>query len=227
MEENVWVIKSLKSNNKMEKKLAIRGHITRGKEVIEIFLMLGGKNFYNLNGGIDDEYYYIDNNGFINSGLNYIENWEEKFTPFILEEFLKKFPYKIGDKVNSPCKGCVKTITSMEWDSYLNTVTYKLDDKIYTNINQLEIVNNLPTIPTYNEWITFEEGCELPNEWEGVIVAAPQHKSKTMHCVYINGQFHTLGIRDQVIIPKKFMRIDVSNITMKDAYTYGKKVSKK
>lgn len=80
--------------------------------------------------------------------------------------------------------------------------------------------------PRYNEWITFEEGCELPNEWEGVIVAAPQHKSKTMHCVYINGEFHTLGIRDQVIIPKKFMRIDISNITMKDAYTYGKKVSK-
>jgi hypothetical protein len=87
-------------------------------------------------------------------------------------------------------------------------------------------IYNVPAIPTYNEWITFKEGCELPNEWEGVIVAAPQHKSKTMHCVYINGEFHTLGIRDQVIIPKKFMRIDISNITMKDAYTYEKKVSK-
>lgn len=84
----------------------------------------------------------------------------------------------------------------------------------------------IPIIPTYNEWITFEEGCELPDEWEGVIVAAPQHKSKTMHCVYINGEFHSLGIKDQVIIPKKFMRINVSNITMKDAYTYGKKVDK-
>lgn len=84
----------------------------------------------------------------------------------------------------------------------------------------------IPSIPTYNEWITFEEGCELPDEWEGVIVAAPQHKSKTMHCVYINGEFHSLGIKDQVIIPKKFMRINVSDITMKDAYTYGKKVSK-
>ena len=84
----------------------------------------------------------------------------------------------------------------------------------------------IPSIQTYNEWITFEEGCELPDEWEGVIVAAPQHKSKIMHCVYIDGQFHTLGIRDHVIIPKKFMRIDISNITMKDDYTYGKKVSK-
>jgi hypothetical protein len=35
-----------------------------------------------------------------------------------------------------------------------------------------------------------------------------------------------LGIKDQVIIPKKFMRINVSDITMKDAYTYGKKDSK-
>ena len=88
-------------------------------------------------------------------------------------------------------------------------------------------IYNVPTIPTYNEWITFEEGCELPDEWEGVIVAAPQHKSKIMHCVYIGGQFHSLDIKDHVIIPKKFMRINVSNITMKDAYTYGKKVSKK
>ena len=46
-----------------------------------------------------------------------------------------------------------------------------------------------------------------------------------MHCVYINGQFHTLGIKDQAIIPKKFMRIDINNITMKDVYTYLKKVS--
>lgn len=84
----------------------------------------------------------------------------------------------------------------------------------------------IPTIPTYNEWITFEEGCELPNEWEGVIVAAPQHRTKIMHCVYKNGQFHTLGNKDQVIIPKKFMRIDISNITPKDVYTYGTKVNK-
>jgi hypothetical protein len=34
----------------------------------------------------------------------------------------------------------------MNWDSYLNTVTYKLDDKIYTTIEQLKIVNDLPTI---------------------------------------------------------------------------------
>lgn len=209
----------------MEKKLAIIGHPLEGDKVIEILKMLGGRDV-GYNGLNSQYYYYIDEYGNI-AGTAELPNNKILFIIYTLKEFLEKFPYKIGDKVNSPCKGYVKTITSMKWDSYLNTVTYKLDDKIYTNINQLEIVNNLPTIPTYNEWITFEEGCELPNEWEGVIVAAPQHKSKTIHCVYINGQFHTLGIRDQVIIPKKFMRINVSNITMKDAYTYGKKVSKK
>ena len=96
----------------------------------------------------------------------------------------------------------------------------------YCDYLKNNIYNEIPTSPTYNEWITFEEGCELPDEWEGVIVAAPQHKSKIMHCVYIDGQFHSLGIKDKVIIPKKFMRIDISNITMKDAYSYGKKVSK-
>lgn len=47
-----------------------------------------------------------------------------------------------------------------------------------------------------------------------------------MHCVYINGQFHTLGIKDKIVIPKKNIRIDISDITMKDAYTYVKNVGK-
>lgn len=96
-------------------------------------------------------------------------------------------------------------------------------EKLISYLESFYIKSN----PTYNEWITFEEGCELPDNWESVIVAAPQHKSKTIHCVYIDGQFHSLGDRDHIIIPKKFMRIDISNITMKDAYTYGKKVSEK
>lgn len=93
------------------------------------------------------------------------------------------------------------------------------------NIKDDSLKFETPTTSTYNEWITFEEGCELPNDLEGVIVAVPQHSSKIMHCIYINGQFHTLGIKDQIVIPKKFMRIDVSNITMKDAYNYVKNVS--
>ena len=99
----------------MKKNLAIGGHATRGKEVIEIFLMLGGKNIHNLK-GIDDEYYYIDNDGFIDSELDYIENWEEKFTLFTLEEFLGKFPYKVGDRIKIPNCDVACRVTKMIWN---------------------------------------------------------------------------------------------------------------
>lgn len=128
----------------MTNNLAILGHLTRGKNVISILEMLGGINVYNLTGNRRFAYYIIDSNKEIKGGT-YIFG-DEDYIFCTVEDFLKIYPYKVGDKVNSPCRGCVKTITSMEWDSYLNTVTYKLDDKIYTNIEQLKIVNDLPTI---------------------------------------------------------------------------------
>lgn len=120
--------------------LAILGHPTRGREVVELLEMLGGKNVHDYVCNIPGHAYIINKRGII--GL-YISHPNSSFAEFTLEEFLEKFPYKVGDKVNSPCKGCVKTITSMEWDIYLNTVTYKLDNRIYTNIDQLKVVNDL------------------------------------------------------------------------------------
>ena len=124
-------------------KLAIKGHATRGNEVIALLEMLGGKNipYGNLGGNNPNEVYYIDKEGYI--------NWSKQASgkaTFTLEGFLVRFPYKVGDKVNSPCRGCVKTITSMGWDDYLNTITYKLDDREYTHIALLKVVNDLPLV---------------------------------------------------------------------------------
>ena len=123
----------------MGKKLAIKGHPTRGKEVIELLEMLGGINDREYSGTNTwkDEYYFLDN-GYIRA-----YDWCDGIK-LTLEEFLEEYPYKVGDKVNSPCKGCIKTITSMKWDECLNTVSYKLDDKIYTTIEQLKVVNDSP-----------------------------------------------------------------------------------
>ena len=123
--------------------LAIQGHATRGNEVIALLEMLGGKNipYGNLGGNNPNEVYYIDKEGYI--------NWSKQASgkaTFTLEGFLVRFPYKVGDKVNSPCRGCVKTITSMGWDDYLNTITYKLDDREYTHIALLKVVNDLPLV---------------------------------------------------------------------------------
>lgn len=126
----------------MSKTLAIKGHPTCGKEVIELLEMLGGENHLNVSGHEQFNLYYINNKGVINYKHHSLN---KDMIVFTLEEFLEKYPFKIGDKVNSPCKGCIKTITSMKWDEYLNAISYKLDNKIYTNIDQLKVNNDLPS----------------------------------------------------------------------------------
>lgn len=139
-------------------KLAIKGHATRGKEVIEVLEMLGGRNDCNYEGGVTRYIYKIDGKRTINW---YISHSDSSLAIFTLEEFLEKFPYKVGDKVNSPCKGCIKTITSMEWDTYLNTVTYKLDNRVYTNIDLLKVVNDLQPYRT----ISIDDFKANTKEW--------------------------------------------------------------
>lgn len=103
--------------------LAIKGHATRGNEVIELLEMLGGKNIYKYNGNYDSLYYYIGKNNII----YYCHNCKGS-TIFTLEKFLKKFPYKVGDKVL--LKGVVKTIKQVCWDNTENEVIYKLETNI-------------------------------------------------------------------------------------------------
>lgn len=93
--------------------LAIRGHATRGSEVIELLEMLGGKNIYKLDGKKD--LWYILSNSIIEHATYLFQE-----RGYILDEFLEKFPYKVGDKVTldkSPC-----TITGMNW--YCEDVIY-------------------------------------------------------------------------------------------------------
>lgn len=80
--------------------LGIKGHSTRSKELIEILEMLGGKNHCNLIGDDDRFFYYnyINDNYIYNSYIGPDELNGYKI--FSLEEFLEKFPYKVGDKVN-------------------------------------------------------------------------------------------------------------------------------
>ena len=106
--------------------LAIKGHATRGEEVIEILEMLGGKNLNNFNGA-SNMYYLI---GLIDPkilGVGKLDKSDEQFTYFTLEEFLEKFPYKVGDKVcyqpNLQIDTiCISEIISMKWAD--NSVIY-------------------------------------------------------------------------------------------------------
>ena len=96
--------------------LAIKGHPTRGKEVIEILEMLGGNNIYGHEGHNPLAMYWV-----IKSHNNRIGCSTERKDGriFTLEEFLSEFPYKVGDKVQrkgaTSC-GSVFNIEKMYWD---------------------------------------------------------------------------------------------------------------
>lgn len=108
----------------MNKILAIKGHSTRGKEILEILEMLGGKNISNIKGNYTYLYYIGDNNF-----ISLTDSYRNDFIIFTLEEFLEKYPYKVGDKVLLDNQ--VKIIKGVGWDSNNNEVVYTLE----TNIN--------------------------------------------------------------------------------------------
>lgn len=105
--------------------LVLKGHSTRGKEVINLLETLGANRL-----GYNDTfvwfYYYIEF-GAIRSSDVYPTN----ATIFTLEEFLEKFPYKIGDEVEYKSNGDANLkskIIYMEWNSTLNKVLYTTED---------------------------------------------------------------------------------------------------
>lgn len=95
--------------------LAIKGHPTRGKEVIQLLEMLGGVNCYNLYGNTNFSYYTIENNE-IKGGIYIFSDEPYKF--FTLEEFEKLYPYKVGDRVRVAEYESKVCISNMYWDGW-------------------------------------------------------------------------------------------------------------
>ena len=114
--------------------IGIKGHLTRNDEVVKILEMLGGKNHYKIIGGLENHFYYIgDKDKYINN--SYIGSDEIRgYEIFSLEDFLEKFPYKVGDKVEfwSEVDYYGRTeletseIISMRWNSARCEVAYRL-----------------------------------------------------------------------------------------------------
>ena len=80
------------------KKLAIKGHETRGREVIEILEMLGGNNTAQCWGVFPNRIYIIYDSGNIGD-IDSIYERSHDYQVYTLEQFLEKFPYRVGDKV--------------------------------------------------------------------------------------------------------------------------------
>ena len=157
--------------------LAIKGHPTRGKEVIEILEMLGGKISHECGyeDGFDSDFmYFIDTNenSFIDGVLFGDEN-PTKFSIFTIEEFLEKYPYKIGDKVEyikyDDEEFSVYEIMGMMWTGY--TIVYTLDSfgftclkkdiRLYKEKNMNKNFKSLNVETYLKVWDETENGLEV------------------------------------------------------------------
>ena len=126
----------------MGKKLAIQGHPTRGKEVIEILEMMGGNNRWGASGVLPNLYYFISNKFII-----YSSQIEKDVVIFTLEEFWEKYPFKVGDKVvytkyGDNCDDYPVTIESMKWTG--TTIEYTFDDCVTCLAKDLKMWNGKP-----------------------------------------------------------------------------------
>lgn len=98
--------------------LALKGHETRGREIIELLKMLGGYDNKYCFGNSTGSIYYISDNGCIE-----FDPLDEKHTVFTLEQFEEKYPYKVSDKVMYQ-RG-LHFVKGMEWNG--EEIRYKID----------------------------------------------------------------------------------------------------
>jgi hypothetical protein len=177
-------------------RLAIKGHETRSKEVIEILEMLGGKNKY-LKGTDTNLVYYINLGGNIDTSYTASTKHYKVFT---LEEFLAKFPYKVGDKALMFYNKC--TIIEAKWDGSIGEVVYTIkldtsDEYVTTKLsNQLQPCKEETNTMDHTTEINLNHPCfEGCNEIELIIPKGWEFKRKD------NKMF---GVRKQPQYPKTY-----------------------
>lgn len=119
--------------------LAIKGHATQGSEVIELLKMLGGIDNKYCFGNSVKSIYYIGDDGCIE-----FDSPDERHIVLTLEEFLEKFPYKVGDKVvhkNATSCATVYEIEKLRWES--NRVEYTLRPMYMPYCKGIDVAENL------------------------------------------------------------------------------------
>lgn len=158
--------------------IAIQGHSTRGKEVIQILESLGGKNREELTGRRISYYYFINCNGNIDLNLK-INLLNRKL--YTLEEFEKEFPLKIGETVITTLNhvGIIIGITNRKYKVLFREDSALIAPRRLKSYKEMER-NVTLTLDKAKEWynkggelreialqaFTKEELNPLPRNWE-------------------------------------------------------------
>ena len=148
-------------------KIAIQGHSTRGKEVIQIFKDLGTEGLKDHTGSHIDWIYLRDdslrpNQLIVVTDIIFLKRHDYKV--YTLEEFEKEFPFKIGDMVLR--QGGIKPYEIIALELFMNKLCYRLDNgflygpKILTIYKKMKEERNITlTLDKAKEW--FNKGGEL------------------------------------------------------------------
>ena len=189
----------------MNKIFAIKGHPTRGKEVIKILGMLGGNNEYHINDTECNLLYTIREGDDViigtypNSGISQV---------YTLEEFLEKYPFKIGDKVQHKWSASDTDIYIVEdilWED--NQIKYIICNTHRKMHKSLAIAENLRLYKedTYSRPDITIDGEKLiaPN---GYTVKNATMNGNSLMVEYIKNKPQILI--DDIIISKVFEEID-------------------
>lgn len=143
-------------------KIAIQGHPTRGKEVIQILESLGGKNINEFIGTFKS-FYFIDDENEINDDCK--ENFPPNYKFYTLEEFEKEFPFKIGDRVitiTTNLRGIIANLKENGWyyvkcDNGHFVCIFRQHLKLYKEMKEER--NITLTLDKAKEW--YKKGGEL------------------------------------------------------------------
>lgn len=132
-------------------RLGLKGHATRGKEVIKLLEMFGGWNYNHWDGKTSRILYFINGDMIEVKTIRHNTNIDE-FNVFTLEEFLEKYPYKVGDEVEYKSIGDANLkskIIYMEWCNSLNKVLYTTED---AQVISTEDIIETKSIPPYMDY---------------------------------------------------------------------------
>ena len=134
-------------------KITIKGHPTRGNEVIQILENLGGKNASNHKGK-DNYAYYISS---IDSRIYKTSILFSEYKHYTLEEFEREFPFKIGDRVISTTTNFTGTIINLKENGWYYV---KLDSGNFLCISRQYLKLYKEMKEERNITLTFEKAQE-------------------------------------------------------------------
>ena len=130
-------------------KLAIKGHPTRGKEIIEFLEMLGGRNILNLGTNIkieEDLLYTIRRDYHFGDVIEGVSYAEDTWILTDIEECLELYPFKVGDKVHIPEYESEVSICKAKWNPHpfcrhVEYLVYRNDEEVWYSAQELKECN--------------------------------------------------------------------------------------